>query len=405
MMVILSKKLRTLFYIAFALGTVFFTSCATTKRVKLPASATEAEKREAALKLFKEGSDLLFVNNQEALAKFDNASELDPTLTPAFYNAGVALEALDRLKDASSRYERCLAQKKEDQSCLGNLLLVKAKLNSLSESKALSEEYLTSYPSKPFALVAAAELALYEKDYEKASKLAHEVLEREADNVQAQYVMARVFYERKQFKAAKWVIKNALELAPSHGGLHLVLGHTDMALGLMHDAMDDYRAAVKFHPTEEALESEALLLLKRGQSQEALEVFKKIVALRPKEYRNYLNLGNAYFANKLFEEAKESYLKALALKPEDKDIYFSLGLLFFNLKPKDMSEIERFKTAKGYFKSYLEGSSVNKERIKEVEDYLAKIEQKIEAEEYSQQVEKEAQEASPQQEEPADVSD
>lgn len=349
----------------------------------LSVNATDQEKREFALRLFKEGAELLFSDNQAALTKFENAAEVDPTLIPAYFNAGVALEALGRPLEASQKYDKCLEYDKQQTNCLDNWVLVNASLGEIDKTEQRVLNYLSEFPEAPFAMVAAAKLALYRKDYVRAEKYARQAIEREAENVEALFVMARIFYERKQYSAAKWVLKNALEIAPSHGELHLLLGHTENALGLLHDALDSYALAVKAQPTAEALESYGLLLLKRGRVAEALPLLKRLVELRPDDARNHLHLGNAYMANKMFDEAKASYLLALEKKPDDLDVNFNLGLLFYDLKPKDLAEIDRLKTAKSYFEAFMKKPGLSKDRQAEVKEYLRLITQKIEMEEYA----------------------
>jgi len=392
----LFHSFRVLTLIAMAM--VLVPGCAGTKgAIKAPSKDT----REAALKEFKEGAELLYVNNEAAREKFDRAADIDPSFFAAFYNAGVAFEAMGKLNEAASRYESCLAIKKDQGSCLSNLLLVMAKLDQMDKAKNLADRYLHEYKDAPFAYVAAAELALFEKNYQQAEIWARQAIERNPENVQALYVMARVFYAEKQWYAAKFVVKNALELAPSHGGLYLLLGHIYVALDQLHDAIDAYANAVKYQPTEEALESYGLLLLRRGRAKEALPILKRLVEIRPEIERNYLHLGNAYLANNLFDEAREAYFKALALNPDDKDIYFNLGILFLNLKPKDVPEIDRLKTSEGYFRTYLETPGLSSARVKEVEGYLSSLKNKIELEEYAAQAEKEAAEERAKEEERA----
>ncbi len=347
------------------------------------AMASPEEKRLFALKLFKEGAELLFVDNVAAATKFEQAAEVDPTLIPAYFNAGVALEASGKPLEASQKYEKCLEHEKDQADCLANWVLVKASLGDIdgAEQKVLS--YLNEFPEAPFAMVSAAKLALFRKDYVRAEKYARQAIEREAENVEALFVMARIFYERKQYPATKWVLKNALEQAPSHGGLYLLLGHTETALGLLHDALDSYAQAVKTEPTPEALESYGLLLLKRGRVTDALPIIKRLCELRPDDARNHLHLGNAYMANKMFDEAKASYLVSLEKKPDDLDVNFNLGLLYFDMKPKEVAEIDRLKTSKAYFEAFLKKSGLSKDRQAEVKEYLRLLNQKIEMEEYA----------------------
>lgn len=352
------------------------------KPVQLAASIPE-ENKARSLTLFKEGAELLDAEPELAAAKFSEAIKADPSLIAAYFNRGVAEEFSGDLKSAQFSYEACLQHRKTESACLENLLILKIKLSDHEGAKSLAESYLAEFPEEAFAYVAAAKWAFLENDLGGAEKYAREAIEREAENVEALYVMARIFFNKKQYAAAKWVAKNALEIAPSHGALNLLLGHVYAKLELLHDALDSYRLAVKYQPTEEALESYGLMLLKRGLVKEALVELLRVAKMRPLEFRHHLHVGNAFMAVKDFEKAHSAYLKAKELMPDEKDINFNLGLLYLDLKPEKMPELERLKTAQGYFKTYLEIPNLSKERVSEVNDYLASLAQKIELEEYA----------------------
>lgn len=394
---------RILLYVFALMTALGFSGCSSKKGFVKDdvAGASDAEKQIIAMKLFKEGAELLYQDDQAALTKFDQAREVDPTLIPAHFNAGVALVALGQLDDALIRYEACLAQDRQQAACFDNWVVVKAHLQQFDDAEARVEQYLLEFPEAPFAMVSAAKLALIRADYSRAERYARLAIEREAENVEALFVMARIFYERKQYPAAKWVLKNALEVAPAHGNLHLLLGHTESALGLLHDALDSYALAVKAEPNEEALESYGLLLLKRGRVVESLPILKRLAELRPNQARHHLHLGNAYMANKMFDEAKSSYLVAVEKNPDDLDVNFNLGLLYFDLKPKELAEIDRLKMAKSYFEAYLKKTGLSKDRQAEVKEYLRLVNQKIEMEEYAAESAKAAaEEATDEEEEP-----
>lgn len=353
--------------------------CATKKALLKTGEVQVPQKdQDLALKLFKEGSELLMVDNKAALAKFKNALEHDTSLVAAYYNSGVALEALGDFNQAAQYYESCLAIDKEQPSCLENLLLVKHKLGEEQAALSLIDSYVRDFPDAPFVNVARAKLAFVQKDLDQAERYARQAIERDAENIEALYLMGRIFFERKAYKAAKWVIKNALELAPSHGGLHMLLGHTNKALDLEADALDNYAAAVKYHPSEEALESYGLMLLRRGRVEESLPILIKLSEQWPLEYRHFLHLGNAYMAHKQFEKARAAYLKVQELSPNDHDVLFNLGLLYLDMKPENMSELERLTTSESYFKQYLTEPGLSQERVNEVNAYLTGLERKIE---------------------------
>lgn len=365
--------------------TLFLTGCVSTKsQIKPEKLEITEDKKARALVLFKEGAALLNEGDyNQAVIKFTEAGADDGGLYAAFYNRGLAFEALGNLKEAEQSYGACLNINKTQAACLENIIIVKVKQQEHEGARDLVKAYLTEFPEEPFAHVAAAQLAFLENDFSAAEQHARAAIEREAENVEALFIMAKLFFARKEYAAAKWVIKNALEIAPSHGGLHLLLGHTYVELEQLHDALDSYRLAVKFQATEEALESFGLMLLKRGRVEESVNNLERLTVLFPKDYRHFVHLGNAWMADKQFQKSLQSYLTAMELNPSDKDINFNLGLLYFDLKPENMAELDRLKASQSYFKFYLESSELSKERVKEVNDYLKTLEQKIELEEYA----------------------
>lgn len=338
---------------------------------------------ESALSLFREGIELLYRDNEKAEEKFSAAIREDAGFIPAYFNQGLARELAGKDAQAKESYERCLARNKKMAACLQNLIIVEAHLSQLSEARALRDAYINEYPEEAFVYVAAAKLAFLENNLAEAERYAQDALLREAENVEALYVMGRVFYAKKQFAAARWVAKNALEREPSHGGFHLLLGHVYIQLELLQDALESYQKAVEAEATEEALESYGLLLRQRGRVKDAVEVLSRLVSLYPSKARHYLHVGNAYMADKQFDNAQRAYLRVVALEPDDKDVYFNLALLFFDSKPEGMNELERLKTSQAYFIRYLESTGLSKDRIAEVARYQKTLEEKIEAEEYA----------------------
>lgn len=376
------KSSAKILLIALMLTTHLLGGCASKRALRKPKaeeiSKVSQKDQDLALKLFKQGSELLMVDDKAALSKFLQALEHNIGFIPAYFNAGLAEENLGNYNKAAQYYEGCLSINKQQASCLENLLIIKHKLGEQAEALHILEGYSKDFPKSPFVNVARAKLAFVQKEYDQAELYARKALELDAENVEALYIMARIFYERKAYAAAKWVIKNALEIAPSHGGLFLLLGQIDQKLGLLHDAMDAYASAVKYYPSEEALESYGLLLRKRGRVAESLAIFQKLSERYPTQYRHFLHLANAYMANKNFDEAKKAYIKAQELEPNDHDILFNLGLLYLDLQPENMSELERLSTSESYFKSYLAKPGADQTRINEAKNYLSVLERRIE---------------------------
>lgn len=360
------------------LALLLLNGCVKRSVVKLEASP---ESRRKALEIFKEGMDLLYVDNESALNKFSTAHELDNQLVAAYYNAALAAHMLDKLDISEHKYEQCLEIKSDQPQCFLNLIEIKQQLNKEAEIKSLIAEYEKKYPEVLFWRIASAKVAVWKKKFSLAQKLLREVIAIDAENIQSLYLISQIFYEQKKYDAAMWVVKNALEHAPSHGGFHMLLGHLYKAKGQMLDALDSYSLAVKFQPTAEVLASYGALLMKQGRNEESLPILIRLKELYPNDSAITLNLGNAYMNNKMFVEAKKMYEQSLKLDPNDLSANFNLGLLYLEQKPKEVQELERLKVAKKYFDTYLEKGDPSSNKTEETTGYIELLSEKIEFEE------------------------
>ena len=64
------------------------------------------------------------------------------------------------------------------------------------------------------------------------------------------------------------------------------------------------------------------------EHEKAIEIFKKIISLEPKNYKAHYNLGIAYFNLGQIESALESYNAAINIKPDYKFCYYNIGLVY-----------------------------------------------------------------------------
>ena len=64
------------------------------------------------------------------------------------------------------------------------------------------------------------------------------------------------------------------------------------------------------------------------EHEKAIEIFKKIISLEPKNYKAHYNLGIAYFNLGQIESALESYKVAIEIKPDYKFCYYNIGLVY-----------------------------------------------------------------------------
>lgn len=60
----------------------------------------------------------------------------------------------------------------------------------------------------------------------------------------------------------------------------------------------------------------------------AVDIFKKILEIEPKNYKALYNLGIAYFNLGQIENALKAYNNAITIKPDYKHCYYNIGLIY-----------------------------------------------------------------------------
>ncbi len=116
----------------------------------------------------------------------------------------------------------------------------------------------------------------------------------------------------QEFKAS---LKFYPNYAPSHHGLGIVydrLGKTDLAI-------QEYRQAIRCDPSFElAYNDLGILYYKKGEVDRAIELYLKAIRLNERHEAARINLGYAYLKKGLREEAREQWRKVLELNPTNK---------------------------------------------------------------------------------------
>jgi tetratricopeptide (TPR) repeat protein len=78
-----------------------------------------------------------------------------------------------------------------------------------------------------------------------------------------------------------------------------------------------------------------------GQYDAALSSYGDFIKERPKYYEGYFNAGDALFRNEQYEDALEMFKKALELKPKDENIQYNINLTEQKLKEQQKNNKDR----------------------------------------------------------------
>jgi tetratricopeptide (TPR) repeat protein len=254
---------------------------------------------------------------------------------------------------AEGHYRQALKVRPDHGPSLVNLATLLASGGRAADAERLVADTVKASPSRPGPRVAAAVIALRQRDLAGAEREAREALSLDERNVPAMLVLAQVFRGQGRLDTARFAVDNGLALEPGNALLHLERGHVLVALNERQEALFAYERAARLRPTlAEALEPYGRLLLERGFAVEARAALEMLVKLRPTSGLAWLHLGNAQRANKAYPAAEAAYRKALELDPALDEAHFNLGLLAIDNAVGDSDELVRLQKAVDSLKIY-----------------------------------------------------
>jgi len=113
-------------------------------------------------------------------------------------------------------------------------------------------------------------------------------------------------------------------------------GIEQFSKGNYDDAIESFEKVVtKFPARIEGYYNLGLSYLRKGDLDQAIASFEKAKELNPEAYTVYLALGEGYFNKGESEKAVEAYAKATELEPENPRAYYNLGMTQYKLNKTD----------------------------------------------------------------------
>ena len=142
-----------------------------------------------------------------------------------------------------------------------------------------------------------------------------------------------VFFQHGYMEQAAAFFRQALQDDPSSAEALYGLGSAYLNLQKTDEAKKSFEAATKLHASypdtlANAWNNLGLLAARAGQTDEAIEYFKKALDRNPALFVALQNLGSAYRQQRRWDDARNALEKALAINGADAEANYSLGMVF-----------------------------------------------------------------------------
>jgi tetratricopeptide (TPR) repeat protein len=182
-----------------------------------------------------------------------------------------------------------------------------------SDATAIFEQYIVQRPGNPWGHYMLGLSAWKAGDLDRARLALERSHDLDPTHVKSLLNLGRVLLDLDRAGEAKERIEAALALDSTSGEVHRMLGRVQSALGSHEAAIEAYRVALTFDPTEAwAMNNLALIYIQQERYEEALGPLARAVQLRPGAPVFQNNLGIVLERTGHIGAAREAFVAAIA---------------------------------------------------------------------------------------------
>ncbi|MFQ6103897.1 MAG: tetratricopeptide repeat protein [Candidatus Glassbacteria bacterium] len=315
---------------------------------------------ERGMVLFSEG------NTEEAARVFEGILELDPGNITAHNLLGLILYKLGEPEEAMLHWKRVIKLNPGYVETYRNLGSVLRKMGRLEEAR---DAFLEAVRLNPDYTEAYVELGVTYKrmgrDLEAREQFL-KALELDPDFLQSHLFFGNLLKDAGQLDSALVHYRHVLSIDSSHTEARRQAAKILMRKGDFKGALEHFKYVADVIGDLESYIELGIAYDRAGMGEEAVEVYRKAVAIDSLSSRVYNNLGIALFRLERFEEAKTNLRKAVSLKEDYAEAYFNLGNVY--------RKLGRTEEALQSYKSFLKLRRGNEEAAGRARELIRQLE-------------------------------
>ena len=264
--------------------------------------------------------------NDEAIASYELALELDPGHMPSLANLGSVLVRAGQFTRAEEICRRALAFAPQDASLLNNLGSALRGLNILEEARSCFEKALALQPEHAEAVTNLAMTLCAQGQLGEGIARFQEAVRLRPAIADVHNNLGTALTHARRFDDAIRSFQTAIDLNPKHAEATNNLGSSLRSLGKLDQAIPWFKKAIEINP--DLVEGYANLAASQADMNDnaaALESIDHAIARRANVARMHFLRGIVLRNLWQHDEGIISIRHAIELDPEVKDAYTSLG--------------------------------------------------------------------------------
>src|SRR6266404_6287126 len=179
------------------------------------------------------------------------------------------------------------------------------------------------------------------REYDKAATELKAALEFGANDFDTSFTLAIAYLQQRQFPDARRVFDWMLQHLGDRAELHVVIGRAFRVAGRLPEAIDEFKKAIALNPTLARVHDNLALayLMNEGASRlvDAEREFKTELVSNPDEFFANYYLGIVYIFQRKWELAIAFLKNASRVQADNPDPYFQLGQAYQELQKHDQA--------------------------------------------------------------------
>ncbi len=213
----------------------------------------------------------------QAATKFRTVLTRDPGNLEARFNLGLAYLNMGKMNEAITEFKQAIGVNPQCTECWGNLAIAYENLGRSDKALGALHQAVNNNPGNIEARINLATMYANANQLNNAIAQYKEVIQIDGNNVDAHLNLAKCLISKGDESEARHYLKSAIALNPSEAEAYWELGniawHTDKKPA---EAIQSYRKAVALQPNSQVYyENLGLALESQNKKQEAIDVWRK----------------------------------------------------------------------------------------------------------------------------------
>src|SRR5258708_7898007 len=281
----------------------------------------------------------------EAQARAGNLAgaetEYTAILTEGYRAVGRIYSAQQKHKQAIGAVEAAALYQPASEETLSDLAITYFEAGQFDKALQPLNRAIALNPQSPSAHSLLGKTYFALREYERAAAELKVALEFGANDFDTSFTLAIAYLQQRQFSEARRVFDWMLQHLGDQPELHVVVGRAFRVAGRLPEAIDEFKKAIALNPTlARAHDNLALAyLMNEGASRlvDAEREFKTELVSNPDEFFANYYLGIVYIFQRKWELAISFLKNASRVQADNPDPYFQLGQAYQELEKHDQA--------------------------------------------------------------------